>query len=662
MLSIGGRISGTVTMEGGGAATGGSVYVYDEAGDFVTCWGLDEFGQYTIGGLIPGTYFLSAWYFDWAASEWYDDATSLGTATPVVVASGETAIADFELAPGGEVSGTVSLEGGGAATGGWVNIVDSAGDIVDSADVDGLGHYVVGGLPAGTYYAEFLNFNWGATEWYDDAVDFDSATPFTVTAGETTTIDAELALAGRIAGTVTLEGGGAATGGHVLVTDAGGNGLAWMEVDEHGWYETSSLAAGTYYAEFLNFDWGATEWYDNAVDFATATPFTVTAGETTTIDVELALAGAISGTVTMEGGGAVSGGAVSAFDEAGGYIVNTSVDEEGHYLIGGLETGAYYVKWNNFDGPLGAAADEWYDDAVTMEAGTLVSVKAGETTTGIDAELALAGMISGTVTMDGGGVATGGGVLVTDSTGHVVSWVWADEDGGYVEEDLAAGTYRVSFWAFDGALAEWYDDAADVDSATPVVVVAGEATTVNGELAFAPTTGAISGTVTVEGGGVATGGVAYVWDEEYSLAGSVPVDAGGNYAIGSLLPGTYYVQFNDFDLGLREWYSDADSFYSATPVVVSAGATAIADAELALGGKISGTVTIEGGGAALGILEIRDAANAFVLMIDARGSGGTYETVALPPGQYYVHFSSFPGLVGEWSTTRTVLRQRRPSS
>lgn len=69
-------------------------------------------------------------------------------------------------------------------------------------------------------------------------------------------------------------------------------------------------------------------------------------------------------------------------------------------------------------------------------------------------------------------------------------------------------------------------------------------------------------------------------------------DADGNYALTSLPSGTYLIQFDAAATDYTSlWWPKAATSTTATTIAVGAGATKIASATLAKGGKISGTIT-----------------------------------------------------------------------
>jgi hypothetical protein len=95
--------------------------------------------------------------------------------------------------------------------------------------------------------------------------------------------------------------------------------------------------------------------------------------------------------------------------------------------------------------------------------------------------------------------------------------------------------------------------------------------------------------------------------------GDVLTDASGVYWIRGLAAGGYKLRFRDTnEVYITEYYDDKPALTSADPIAVTAGVTSTANAQLALGGVISGVVTAEGNGAPLVNIDVNvyDASSA----------------------------------------------------
>jgi hypothetical protein len=118
-LAKGATISGKVALPAGVNAFNVSVSLFKAAdGASVGSVQLNSDGTYALRGVPAGSYKLR---FDGYGStgllaRWYTNATSLATATPVMVADGQTLTAiNATLVKGGVISGKITAPGGDAA-------------------------------------------------------------------------------------------------------------------------------------------------------------------------------------------------------------------------------------------------------------------------------------------------------------------------------------------------------------------------------------------------------------------------------------------------------------------------------------------------------------------------------------------------------------------
>ena len=115
-----------------------------------------------------------------------------------------------------------------------------------------------------------------------------------------------------------------------------------------------------------------------------------------------------------------------------------------------------------------------------------------DSTTGVNANLAAAGHITGTVKNAAGTGIQNVSVTVYSHSGSS-GWEWADSDstgaaGTYDVGGLGTGAHRVRFYDYSGDyLSEYYDDKATLADANDVAVTAGSSTEVNATLS-APAT------------------------------------------------------------------------------------------------------------------------------------------------------------------------------
>ena len=606
-LAIASKISGKVTGPDGSTPLAG-IHVearqWDEDWWQGRGWGAtDAEGNYTIGGLSSGIYRIA--FFDWEGqyiNEVYDDAADMESGTDIDVPL-ETTVTNINasLAVASRISGSVTGPDGtnpladiNAAAYRWSG---SSWDWWESGVTDENGDYEIGGLPAGTYRVEFNDWYNGdhLSEFYDDAADLDSATDIIVPATSTVTgINASLATAAKITGTVT--GPDEITPlSNIQVTVYMESSFWWLPLhsvftDQQGNYTLGSLVAGVYRLRFHDGTGTyATEVYDNAPDIYAGTDIILPSAMTLTgINASLSTAARISGTVTGPDGNTPRQG-ISVFlylaqDADWAFAASTETDENGDYTLGGLLAGTYRISFSDSSGDM---IRETYDDAPDVASGTDINVIAGETRTGINASLAEASKIAGTVT--GPDPTTPlEGIQATAYRWSGSSWLWwesgiTDTSGDYLIGGLPAGTYRVVFndWAYGDYISEFYDDAPDLDSATDIPVPA--TTTINDINATLAVAGKITGTVTGGADGTTPLASVSVWVYEWNganwqAAGSTSTDVNGTYTVGGLPSGTYRVGFSDFWSGnLHEYqvYDQALDLNSGTDVSVSAGATVL---------------------------------------------------------------------------------------
>ncbi len=465
---------------------------------------------------------------------------------------------------------------------------------------------------------------------------------------------------GTISGTVTAETSGAALLGISVCADYD-NGSYWESAgctasDADGNYQISALEAGAYRILFT--DTGgdyAWEFYDSVQDEDDAETVLVVDGSTTSgINASLAERGHISGTVTAEVDGALlSDIYICAY--LGGqngdwqaWIGCEYSDAQGQYDIGYLPGGVYRV---DFYDPTGVYLREFYDDAVDIDSATDIIVTTGNTTFGINAALPDAGHITGTVTAEYDGLPLEFiDVCAYKYTGAF--WLGAgcgstDAAGFYDIGGLATGDYRVSFSDSDDGyyLSEYYENAADIESAVNVGVTAGAATAEIDAVLSEP--GHIAGKATVYPSGVpleAVEACAYVLnDADWLDVGCDVTDVSGDYDIGDLPPGTYRVGFSDlFEFYVGEFYDDVLDIEDAVDVSVTSGIITLGiNAALIEGGRITGTIMAEDGSPLQDIAACGhryDGANWQWVGCGYSEADGGYTISGLPDGTYRVEF------------------------
>lgn len=321
----------------------------------------------------------------------------------------------------------------------------------------------------------------------------------------------------------------------------------------------------------------------------------------------------------------------------------------GKYLLE-VFPGQTYV-W--FDGvSAGNFLSEYYNNKTPDETPDQVTVAADATTSGINAQLADGGSISGRVTLE----TTGAGlydiyVRAYDSNQNYYNNYYTDSDGYYTIPGLRSGIYKVYFSSYENYAPEWYNNKGSFISGDPLGVTAGSDTPgVNAQLAAGAT---ISGRVRDPYGVGINNIPVEVYDGSGNYLYNDYTDSNGDYAITNLPAGGLKVLFKASYGGtyLDEWYNDKHSFYYADPVNVTAGSTtANINADVLEGGGIGGRVTDgSGNGISSVYVKVFDL-DANEIMYYYTDSDGYYELQGLYPGSYKVWFDAYyaSDFASEW--------------
>ncbi|MEE8389557.1 MAG: carboxypeptidase-like regulatory domain-containing protein [Anaerolineae bacterium] len=349
-ISANGFITGVVTADDGSAPIASvGVYAYDPVLYTSGYDYTDASGVYSIS--VPaGSYRVEFFPPDYHIAEYYNDVPydAPGSYTPVVVADGAvTPNINAGLAPGAQIIGRVTDQTTASPLSGIDIYVDSPSGGYYYAwgytGADGV-YTTTPGLPAGSYRLLFTDYNGVyATEYYTHAFRPSLATLVEVTSTNRTGIDATLSAAAVITGTVTNSG----PLSDIYVRAYYADEYIYVNsdtTDTSGHYRLAGLGPISHKLRFYDSTGQyLSEWYQDQADWDTADPITPTSGVTTTINAQLAQAGMISGTVTVEGSGTpLSNISVTAYDAVtGNYMNSDSSDASGIYRIGGLAAGSY---------------------------------------------------------------------------------------------------------------------------------------------------------------------------------------------------------------------------------------------------------------------------------------------------------------------------------
>jgi len=394
-------------------------------------------------------------------------------------------------------------------------------------------------------------------------------------------------------------------------------------------------------------------------------------GDTGSFKLNLAVGGALSGSVTDQQGAPLDQICVQAIAPTAYEGSEVVTDQAGRYRFGALSPGDYQIRFSDCaEEP--RVSGEWYDARTTRAEADTIQVAAGAETTGIDASLAPAATIRGRVTVaDGSPVDE---VCVIGRSADVPFEEYdedlfglTDGDGRYVLGGASAGRYKIEFYPCgeEGHAGEWYDDQDSFESADVIDLSPGEDR--SGVDAVLTEGGSIAGRVTDESGTPVPFGCVVAVDRDGDYAGYGDTDGSGDYEVLGLHAGSYRVRFGDCDAGelAAEWYDDRPDRATADEVTVTDGArTSGIDARLGPGGSISGRVTDRGGEALPYIyVGVYDPAED-ELAWGFTDEDGTYEVGGLPAGEHRVTFEDWDQdlYTAEWYDDRGSFAAATPVS
>ena len=375
-----------------------------------------------------------------------------------------------------------------------------------------------------------------------------------------------------IAGRVTASGTAAAVPGTaVLALDVTDFSLVSGAVSNGAGDYAMDVPPGTYLLYLVQ---GTSAGFD-----APLTPVTVSEGLTPADPVLTVNRGAIAGTILEAGtSNRVGGGWAMALGPTGNPEAARSTLSSGVFTLPELRPGPHHVVF--FD-PTGAHVPRFAPSSPDLAGATPVTV-AGGATTAVDGVLPTQSRAPATATITGHLVDTTGaavhGALVlalrSGDFGFEAS-ATSDTDGDW-SLAVAPGDHLLGFVSPTGSFASgWYGvgGVGDLTSATPVPAPAGAV-----DATLVPLTGTIRGTVTRGSSGQYAMVVVAIGPT--GVEASATTLLGGSYGLFGLAPGTYRLAVLDPSAAQVEYWPNQASYATATPLVVTAGGTVVADADL----------------------------------------------------------------------------------
>ncbi|GHJ48881.1 hypothetical protein Cs7R123_62230 [Catellatospora sp. TT07R-123] len=284
--------------------------------------------------------------------------------------------------------------------------------------------------------------------------------------------------------------------------------------------------------------------------------------------------GTMAGTLT-DAGQPVAGATITAFGDGSG---ETTTDETGHYQLVDLPAGTYRVQIEAPGHPRQYAHQQLSSDTATE-----FTVPAGGQVT-VDDELLPTGVITGTLTEQGGAPAASVPVTAQNEVGLGASTTTA-ADGTFTMRVLL-DSYQVMFEPVPQGR-QWAPGTADERNAAKYSVAAGQTVVVNDTVL---PTGRVAGRFTDRDGT----GIADVQVQIYQSWGSnftATTDGNGEFAIDRVFTGTYQVRFDNYERNFFQFYHGKIEDRDADPITVTAGQTTTVNDTLLPTGSVHFTVT-----------------------------------------------------------------------
>ncbi|MBN9105034.1 MAG: carboxypeptidase regulatory-like domain-containing protein [Propionibacteriaceae bacterium] len=633
-LTIGGSVSGTVTQDG--TPISGYLYLYtwnSGAADYVTSTWTDG-SSYSFTGLPSGDYTLELHRSGtWT---WLGGATNSNDAQKFTIVAPAPTVQNFALTTaGGTVSGMVTA-GDVAQPNVYLRLdkfSNGYADSVTSVYTDSEGHFFFTGLADGEYTLYFSGSGDYGQQYLGGTWNYAIATRFTIASASSVTQNFALVRGQTVAGTVTGDNGPLA---NVNVQLYSSGAYLWStSTGSDGTYSIRGVVPGTYTVQFSNAGVYQNAWLGGATNSDDADTFTVPADDPIVADIQLVRGGTVSGTISGADGGL---GNVQIQLSGNSYYKTVYTNYDGTYRFQGLADGTYSLWISGTGGYISTTTSTF----MIQGANSVVR----------DVRLTKGGTVSGTVTGGGAGLASvpvylhqwwaGGGT-------SYVSNVQTNPDGTYSLTGLADGTYTLYFYGTGNYVSDWLGGVADSADAQTFTISGGNTVVENEAMTLG---GTVAGNVTGGGLGLANSYVT-LYDADGGLVRDTYTSTTGTYTITGVRAGTYTLHFGGAGDYVGKWLGDGSSSATATTFTVTAGGTVTRDAQLALGGSVSGTIS--GGGTALAGAEVElyrlyvedgYTETDWVASTESGASGG-YRLAGLEPGTYSL-VASADGYVRAW--------------
>ena len=601
-LTKGAQVMGSITNRAGTPITSIYVETVETTHGHSSFTYADPTGAFHISGLRAGAYTL---YFDdirprkLYQSEYFNGATNLIDADIITLTTAQIRTNfNITLTPLAIFSGTVT----DAQSHPIPTFPVTAQRYVlsqfgfpywqdeNSSLTDANGAYHLEGLPDGIYRVRFGREQDRSylAEYYDNTIEPQNATTFTMAAGLMQTLNAQMAHPGAITGRVTDEAGRPLPRVTVYLEESSGGGwfpLTWVNPDNQGNYTFCCLKPNAYRVQFRDSaSHYVPEYYDNATG-TNATAISVTLATTVTgISAQLTLANTIAGTVIDHRRDPIASIVVTLYREnnSNSGLVWQPVDSRttpatGFFEFPSLVAGQYRLGFRD-EHAQPRYESVYYQDATTVEEATSLAIDTA-TVFSLTIELTTRGEITGVVT-DEAGTPLAGMVAVAQEIslipGGVTASALTDEQGAYRILGFNPGNYRVSFYdpnPLRQYIDEYYNNVRATEQAMTITMTGGAIIPgINAKLARLPI---IRGQVTGQDSGQPVLGSVSLYrfsptnqENPWLFYRVFYIASDGSFEAAGLEPGDYKLRFSDYrDLYHDEYYNNVFYPEEATPVI-----------------------------------------------------------------------------------------------
>ncbi|HEY2829840.1 MAG TPA: carboxypeptidase-like regulatory domain-containing protein, partial [Thermoanaerobaculia bacterium] len=452
------------------------------------------------------------------------------------------------------ISGTVT-----PAPGMVVEAYDASGNFVAQATTNSSGGYTLTVNPGAYHLLAYDPTAVYATSYYADADSFETSTLLNVN-GDLTNINFALVKAGYLAGTVTSQSGTPLPDITVAAYNTNGTRRGFTQTDSAGHY-VLAVPPGTYaVAAFDTTLTYVTTFYNGRETFSSADLLGVTVSQTAIANFALPEAVHISGTVTDTTGAPLNSVIVNAYSNSG-IVFGTTTDASGHYQLS-LRSGTYRLV---FEDPNGTYAALYYPNAESFLAASAVTAPA----TNVNATLAAAGHLTGTVRSSGGSLLSNVLVAAYNPDGSIRTVTFATN--GQYTLVVPPGMFKVIAFDTSGQYANAYLNGA-VSFETESSLTVASSQTISGLDLVMQVAGTVNGSVVDAVSGAPLGNILIdAYDANGFHIARVGSSISGAFAL-ALPPGTYkFVASDPLQHYAPSFYDGATSYDAAQAVPISSG-------------------------------------------------------------------------------------------